>query len=93
MSGYYGYGNNRVTGGGSRISYSLGWLKNTPTNLFNTYTPGAGNQVGGVASNPGLRRALKRRATLPRGTMEKPAPRPFCCPPELQRRPRWIVFN
>ena len=79
-------GDNRVVGGGSRLSYSFGWLKNTPTNLFNTYTPGSGNQVGGVASNPGIRRALKRRATLARGTMEKPAPRTLFCPGELQRQ-------
>lgn len=61
-----------IVGGGSRRTLSQMTLQNKPTNLFNIYTPGAGVQSGGRASNPGIRRALARRAQLKPGTMEKP---------------------
>jgi hypothetical protein len=66
--------NNGIIGGGSRKSLSVMSLQyNRPTNLFNVYTPGSGVQVGGRASNPGIRRALARRAHLKPGTMDKPS--------------------
>ena len=62
-----------IVGGGSRKTLSQMALQyNRPTNLFNVYTPGAGVQSGGRASNPGIRRALARRAQLKPGTMDKP---------------------
>ena len=61
-----------IVGGGTRRTLSQMTLQNKPTNLFNIYTPGAGVQSGGRASNPGIRRALARRAQLKPGTMEKP---------------------
>ena len=65
--------NNGIISGGSRRTLSMMALQyNSPTNLFNVYTPGSGVQSGGRASNPGIRSALRRRAQLNRGTMEKP---------------------
>ena len=65
--------NNCIISGGSRRTLSMMALQyNSPTNLFNVYTPGSGVQSGGRASNPGIRSALRRRAQLNRGTMEKP---------------------
>jgi hypothetical protein len=62
-----------IVGGGSRKTLSQMALQyNRPTNLFNVYTPGAGVQSGGRASNPGIRRALARRAQLKPGTMDQP---------------------
>lgn len=62
-----------IVGGGSRKTLSQMALQyNRPTNLFNVYTPGAGVQSGGRSSNPGIRRALARRAQLKPGTMDKP---------------------
>lgn len=56
-----------------------------PTNLFNVYTNGAGT-IGsnGGGGNNGNRNALKRRASLGKGTMKDPKPRDSsnkCCFP------------
>lgn len=61
-----------VSGGNSKSLSLMALQYNRPTNLFNVYTPGSGVQSGGRASNPGIRRALARRAQLYRGTMETP---------------------
>ena len=67
------YGNRGIVSGGVSRTLSLMALQyNRPTNLFNVYTPGAGVQSGGRASNPGIRSALRRKAQLNRGTMAKP---------------------
>lgn len=67
-SGVYrgpGYGPGKGGGGGVGLVYSV---KESPTNLFNAYRPGAG--VG--ASTLSVQRALKRRASLKPGKMSTP---------------------
>lgn len=61
-----------ISGGSGRSLTTFSLQYNRPTNLFNVYTPGSGVQSGGRASNPGIRRALARKAQLNRGKMEAP---------------------
>ena len=56
-----------IAGGVHRIPF----LGLSPTNLENTYSPGAGVSMGG-RNNPAVRAALARRASLGRGTMQVP---------------------
>jgi len=59
-----------------------------PTNLFNSYTPGAGTATcNGSRGNNGNRRALARRAQINRGTMNAPHTGRCCFPSSLPLSP------
>ena len=72
--------------GDNRIPSLFQFTNSVKTNLFNTYTSGSG--VGAVSSSN--RRALIRRASLNRGTLEKPGTTQcsgFCAGGALQAPP------
>lgn len=58
----------KTSGGVHRIRF----LGLSSSNLVNTYTSGAGVSMGG-RNNIAIKRALARRASLNRGTMENPS--------------------